>query len=246
MLTGSQRVGLPLLNPLGGLLHTLIILTVVISSISQEPTVASRIGPRHESVFPSTARPTLQGAGFHVPGLVSTEQDNDEELNRIFLEFLVGSGVGVLGWGLSRLALGSDLDPPASLVIPMSTLVLGSGVGVGLVGITMDGRGGFGYAMLGSIIGSSAPFIAGFAMLQFGGCRDKLTQGCDSMLAKSLIGLLVMPAVGAIVGYEVSLPKSWLLLNRAPRGLAASRYVVPVLGLARQGLGATVGFAGTL
>lgn len=192
------------------------------------------------------ARPTLKGLSFHVPGPAGIDQGNDEEMNRIFLEFLVGSGVGVLGWGLSRMALSSDLEPSASLVIPMSTLVLGSGVGVGLVGITMDGRGGFGYALLGSIIGSSAPLIAGLAMLQFGGCGDKLTQGCDSMIAKSLIGLLVMPAVGAIVGYELSLPKSWLLLNRAPRGLAASRYVVPVLALARQGLGATVGLAGAL
>jgi hypothetical protein len=177
---------------------------------------------------------------------MSIEQGNDEEVNRIFLEFLVGSGVGVLGWGLSRLALDSELERPASLIIPMSTLVLGSGVAVGLVGITLDGRGGFGYALLGSILGSSAPLIAGLAMLQFGGCGGNLTQSCDSMLAKSLIGLLVLPAVGAIVGYELSLPKSWLLLNRAPGGLAASRYVVPVLGLARQGLGATVGLAGAL
>jgi hypothetical protein len=235
-------------------LHTLITLTVVISSISQEPTAASRNAPRYESVstlaslsvLPSTERPTLRAPGFHVPGPVSTEEGNDEELNRIFLEFLAGSGGGILGWELSRLALGSDLKPPASLVIPMSTLVLGSGVGAGLVGITMDGRGGFGYALLGSVIGSSAPLIAGIAMLQFGGCGDNLTQSCYSMLAKSLIGLLVMPAVGAIVGYELSMPKSWLLLNRAPWGLAALRYVVPVLAPARQGLGATVGLAGTL
>jgi hypothetical protein len=196
-------------------MHTLIIMTVVISSISQEPTVTSRDGPRNEPVSilaslrvpPSMARPTLQGPGFHVRGPMSPEQDNDEKVNRIFLEFLAGSGVGVLGWGLSRLALGSGLEPPASLVIPMSTLVLGSGVAVGIVGITMDGRGGFGYALLGSIIGSSAPFIAGIAMLQFGGCGDNLTHGCDSMVAKSLIGLLVMPAVGAIVGYELSAPQ---------------------------------------
>jgi hypothetical protein len=177
---------------------------------------------------------------------VGNDQSNDKAANRIFLEFLAGAGLGILGGGLTGLALGSNIESPASLVIPISILLLGSGVGVALVGAMMDGRGSFGYAMLGSLIGSVAPLAIGMGLIQLVGCAGRFGNGCVKPIVVSLLGLLVLPSVGAIVGYELSAPKSWLLLARAPGELPAPRHVVPVLTLAGQGLGGTVGFAWTM
>jgi hypothetical protein len=110
----------------------------------------------------------------------------------------------------------------------------------------MDGRGRFGYAMLGSIIGAATPIGIGVGLIQLVNCGGPASDGCAKPIVVSLLGLLVLPAVGAMVGYELSAPKSWLLLARAPGKLPAPRHVVPVLALARQGLGGTVGFAWTL
>jgi hypothetical protein len=237
-------------------MHTLIILTTVLSSLSLEPTPASLKAPVPRAVSlpsplrgtSSTTLPALQNPGLHLMDPLGNEQGNGEAANRLFLEFLAGSGIGILGAGLAGLALGSNIESPASLAIPSSVLLLGSGVGVALVGAVMDGRGKFGYALLGSLVGSVAVLLVGVGMLQFGGCAGNFSASCSSMqpIAFSLLGLLVVPSAGAMVAYELSLPKSWLLLSRAPGELPAPRGVVPVFALATQGLGATVGLAGTL
>jgi hypothetical protein len=206
-------------------MHTLFVLTLVTASLSP---------------------PVLHESRFHLLETMGNDQSNDEAANRIFLEFLAGSGMGVLAGGLTGLSLGSSIESPVSLAIPILSLLLGSSVGVSLVGARLEGRGRFGYALLGSIIGFVAPLVIGIGLLQFGGCAGNFSNRCAQPIVVSLLGLLVLPSVGAMVGYELSAPKSWLLLARAPEELSPPRRVIPVLTLATQGLGVTVGLAGTL
>jgi hypothetical protein len=177
---------------------------------------------------------------------VGKDPSSDRVVDRIFLEFLGGAGLGALGGGLTGWAMGSTLESPTSLLLPISVLLLGNGVGVTLVGTLMEGRGRFGYAMLGSILGSVVPLALGIGMMQFVNNMGQCFGHCAQPVIVSLLGLLVLPAVGAIVGYELSAPKSWLLLAHALESRPAPRQVVPVLSLAGQGLGGTVGLAWAL
>jgi hypothetical protein len=236
-------------------MHTLIILTAVVSSLPLEPAPAFASAPLSLQVFipsqvrgaPSTALPALKAPRFHPLETLANDQNSDRTADRIFVEFLAGAGLGILGGGLTGWAMGSTIESPTSLVIPISVLLLGNGVGVALVGTLMEGRGKFQYAMLGSIIGSVVPLVSGIGLIQVvGKAVNCFGNGCAKPIVVSLLGLLVLPAVGAIVGYELSTPKSWLLLARAPGKPPAPRQVVPVLTLASRGLGGTVGFAWTL
>ncbi|MFL5344675.1 MAG: hypothetical protein ACJ8AT_07770 [Hyalangium sp.] len=224
---------------------TLVLLTAILSSLSPE---SARSSPFQLRVAPSMTLPAPRDPAFHLTDTMGNEQINDETANRIFLEFLAGTAVGLLGGGLTALALGSKLESPTSLVIPVSVLLLGGSTGVTLVGSMMNGRGRFGYALLGSTISCVAPLILGIGMIHFSGCAGSSGNGCGEIkpVVASLLWLFVVPSVGAMVGYELSAPKSWLLLARAPEETPAPRQFAPVLSLASQGLGATVGLAGTL
>jgi hypothetical protein len=220
---------------------TLIVLTAILSSLSLDLTPAS-------SRAPTSLELSSPAQQFHSVDMMDSEQGNDETVNRIFFEFLAGSGVGLLGGGLTALSLGSKLESPRSLLIPASVLLLGSSTGVTLVGAMMNGRGRFGYALLGSSISCVAPLILGIGMIHFSGCAGGSGNDCGEIkpVVVSLVWLFVVPTVGALVGYELSAPKSWLLLARAPEETPTPHRVVPVLSLAGRGLGATVGFAATL
>jgi hypothetical protein len=234
-------------------MHTLIILTAVVSSLPPELAPADPRAPLSLQVFilspqrasPSTTLQVQKGPRFHPLKTLGHDTNNDKVADRVFLEFLAGAGLGTLGGGLTGWAMGSSIESPTSLVIPISVLLLGNGVGVALAGTLLDGRGRFAYAMLGSIIGSVVPIAIGIRLMQLAGnVADRcFGNGCAKPVVLSLLGLLVLPAVGAIVGYELSAPKSWLLLAHAPGNPPAPRQVAPVLTLARQGLGGTVGLA---
>lgn len=234
---------------------TLVLLTAILSSLSPELTLST---PSPLRVTPSrtlsAARdPVLhlmdsRDSAFHVMGVMDSEQGTDLDANRIFFEFLAGTGVGLVGGGLTAITMGSKLESPTSLMLPISVLLLGSSAGVTLVGAMMNGRGRFGYALLGSTISCVAPLILGIGMIHFSGCAGTPGEGCGEIkpVVLSLLWLFVVPSVGAMVGYELSAPKSWLSLARAPDETPAPRQITPVLALASQGLGATIGLAGTL
>jgi hypothetical protein len=216
---------------------TLIVLTVVIASLSAEPVPVISRTP--------LLLQTLKAPRLHPVNPLGRDPGIDSAANRIFLEFLAGAVLGGVSGGLTGWAMGSTLESPASLVVPSSVLLLGSSVGVALVGNLMEGRGRFSYAMLGGTLGSVVPLTVGLGLMRLVNCTDYVGNGCVRPMVVGLIGFLVLPAVGAIVGYELSAPKSWLWVARAEK-LPAPRQVVPVVTLARQGLGGTVGLAWTL
>jgi hypothetical protein len=235
-------------------MHTLALLIATISALSLEPALASQKSPwlleatkpiRPQGISSLTLGASLD-PGFHLVNTLGNEQGNDAA-NRIFLELLVGTGAGILGGSLTSLAMGINLDSPTSLAVPLSVLLLGSSVGVTLVGSLMEGRGIFGYALLGGTISCVLPILLGLTLQRFSGCSS-LASDCGNTqpIVVSLLGLFIVPPVGALVGYELSAPKSWLLLAGATRETPAPPRVIPVLIPASQGLGATVGIAGTL
>lgn len=223
-------------------MHTFLLVTAVVTSLLSEPAPTISSQPRRVSYREAN----LDMHRLHLLEPVSPERTGDESANRIILEFLAGAGLGVLGGGLTVWATGAEMRSIPSIALPISILALGSGVGVSLVGRAMEGRGRAAYAIMGGFLGAAAPVAIGLGVIRLVHCVDRAASVCAEPIVVGLLGLFVFPVVGAIVGYELSAPKSWLLLARTPRGAPAPRQVVPVVSLARQGYGATVGLAWTL
>lgn len=222
-------------------MHTILLVTAVVTSLLSDPAPAISAPPQRVSYREAE----LDMHRLHLLEPVSPEQGSDEAANRIILEFLAGAGLGVLGGGVTAWAVGAEMRSIPSMLVPLSLLALGSGVGVSLVGRGMEGRGRAAYAIIGGFLGAAAPVGIALGVLQLVGCVDRYVNVCAEPIVVGMLGFLVFPVVGAIVGYELSAPKSWLLLAGPPRGTPAVGQVVPVVALARQGSGGTVGLAWT-
>jgi hypothetical protein len=180
--------------------------------------------------------------------LETPPRDEDDEVGtagRVIIESLVGIGVGGGSAALGALMVADRLDPskvdPEWYLVPALFYVLGSSVGVMLTGQEMAGRGSHGYTLLGGVLGFAVPGAISAGLIAVKGCY--LLCGFEWPLA---IGAIVLPVVGAILGYELSAPAPWLSLGQASSTPPPAPRLVPVLAPARQGLGLTVGLAGRL
>jgi hypothetical protein len=126
----------------------------------------------------------------------------------------------------------------------MSLLLLGSSAGAAIVGEVLDGHGSLGAAMVGSAIGFAVPLIIGTGIVAANGCSSPSVDRCPG-LKPLAISLLMLPTIGAIIGYEISTPRPVNPSRRTPGSHQRSR-IIPTLAPAQQGLGATLGLAGTL
>jgi hypothetical protein len=222
--------------------HTLFLLTAVLASQPLELQVSTPT--RLEQVAP-LALPASQSGKRHLLNTRLNEKGEDDgTTTRVIVESAAGLGLGGVGLIVGSLAL-SDSPKLEETVIPMSLLVLGSSMGVTFIGSALDGRGRFGFALLGSIIGFVVPFAAGTGLLVAAGCNPDTLTNCGG-LVPMVIGVLLLPSVGATIGYELSAPTPWLSLGYASSAPPPAPRLVPVVTLARQGLGVTLGLAGSL
>jgi hypothetical protein len=222
--------------------QTLFLLTAVVVS---QPLSLQVSAPAHLKPVASLTLPGSQSGKTYLlePGL--NEKRGDEgKTTRVIVECVVGFGLEGAGLILGSLAL-SDSPSLQEAVVPLGLMVLGSSLGVTLTGWAMDGRGQFGYALLGSILGLAVPMLAGLGLLLAEGCNPDTLSNCSAMVPM-VIGMLLLPPVGATIGYELSAPTPWLSLGYASRTPPPQPRVVPVVALTRQGLGVTLGLAGRL
>lgn len=223
-------------------MHALLLLTVL-SSLN--PTLEVPMPARLEAgAFlspPASERRTL-----HLLEPRPYEEDeNDGVALRVTLEYLTGLVTGAVAMTPSLLI---DSSNPQWVVAPFLLNVLGSSAGVAFTGWMLDRRANFGDALTGGAIGFVAPAIIGLGlMLADSDCTLSTTSSstCD-VVVPAVIGALLLPAIGAVVSYELSEPTPWLSLGHASSTPPSAPRVVPVVGPAPQGLGLTVGIAGRL
>lgn len=116
-------------------------------------------------------------------------------LPRIVLETLSG-GAGMVAGGLGGLVLGIGMtdcsifesDCTAAAVFGLSGMAIGSALATWGAGSLMKGRGGFLSSLLGALLGTGAGLI--------------MVSVDDDALGP--LGLISMPVVGAVAGYELS------------------------------------------
>lgn len=114
---------------------------------------------------------------------------------RILLETLAG-GAGMVVVGTGGLALGVvttecdlfETDCSAAAIMGLSGMALGSAIGTWASGSLMKGRGGFFSTLLGAILGTGSGILL-------------LAVNNDTL---GPLGLLAMPTIGAVLGYELS------------------------------------------
>jgi hypothetical protein len=221
-------------------MHSLLVLTVLSSlSLAGEAPTRARL-----ELGSSLTLPGSQRAERHL--LDSRIQDmsgEESSTSRIFVEFLGGLAGEVIGAVPGALLLANNSSLGAAGVA-MGLIVLTGSAGVSIAGWSMDGRGGYGFALLGSFLGMAAPVAGGLVLLLGQGCNVDTNTNCGA-LVPMVIGMLLLPSVGATIGYELSAPAPWLSLE-ASRAPAPGPRVAPVVTLARQGLGITFGLAGSL
>lgn len=224
-------------------MHTPFLLTAVLSTLG--PPLDAPVSARLEAGAALTPSICRHEASY----LLDTQfPDDDEEgsrVGRVFAEYLVGLGTGATALALGGLAF-SEAPPIVWGAATLSMQALGTSVGVAFMGSAMEGRGGFGYTLLGSILGIAIPLAGGTALMLAEDCQlSDDFDGCSAM-GPTVAGLLLLPAVGATLGYELSSPTPWLSLASSRGTPAPAPRVVPVLAPARQGLGGTIGIAGRL
>ena len=232
-------------------MHTLLVLSAVLCSLPAvampEPRGAAAPGVFSPSqlelkLFP--AQPASFEQAGPLRGVRYPQQGSiDGRVGRILLQGLAGAGLGIGGTALGSL-LAADYEPPLSVILPMSLLWMGSGAGVAIVGEVLDGHGSLGAAVVGSAIGFAVPLIIGTGIVAANGCSSPSVKSCPG-LKPLAISLLVLPTIGAIIGYEISTPRPANPSRRTPGSHQPSR-LIPTLAPAQQGLGATLGLAGTL
>jgi hypothetical protein len=222
--------------------QTLFLLAAVVVS---QPLSLHLSAPAHLEPVASLTLPGSQSGKLYLlePGL-KERRDDDGTTARVIVECAVGFGGEAVGVIVGSLAF-SDSPKLEEAIVPLSLLVLGSSLGVSLTGWAMDGRGQFGYALLGSVIGLVVPMLAGLGLLLAEGCNPDTLTNCGALVPMA-IGMLLLPPVGATIGYELSAPTPWLSLGYASRPPPPEPRVVPVVTLAREGLGITLGLAGRL
>ncbi|MCB9596459.1 MAG: hypothetical protein H6719_27295 [Sandaracinaceae bacterium] len=183
---------------------------------------AGRSIGEHPPVPPDPYLGTGAGPELHLP---------DEE-GRLVLRLLAETGGGLLGVGAGG-GLGALLvwafnegnaSPDALAIAWGAAVILGSlGVtgGVTLTADWMGGRGNFGHAFLGQLVGA----VAALPLVALGLANDSP--------ALALVAAGLLPLAGAILGYEIG------HMDRAGAG-GPTAYVVPTMN------GALAGVAGPL
>ncbi len=172
-------------------------------------------------------------------------QDPDTFAGRIVVESLTGAALGIGGMVFGSALVDFKFDSPSALISPMMFLVVGSAVGVSLSGTLMDGQGHFGYTLLGSAIGFVAPLVVGSILLANSQCAAASASRCEAITPVA-ISMLLLPTAGAIIAYEASSPRRVKSPGNKQSPRSPAPRVFPALAPARQGLGATLGIAGTL
>jgi hypothetical protein len=248
-------------------MHALIVLTAVLSTLAAEPAPtaaplamepsAAASAPAAAAAAPPEPAPAPPEATSAGPAdtlqLAQAARDRQraeqESGGRVLLESLAGLGLSVGGLTLYGANGGLTASGPEAVLIPMSILTLGSGMGVSLAGWMFNRGGNPGLAILGGALGVVVPLTLGWAAVMGGACGRAPLNQCQTVQTVG-IGMLVLPTIGAIIGYELSAPKTQATV--APAAAHASdrwwdaRQIVPVLAPTREGVGAMVGIAGTL
>ncbi len=228
-------------------MHALVLLTAVLASLP--PTGEAPTSTRHD-VGPSLMLPdSPRGRDLH---LLDEDLDTyihdgggeESAAGRIVVESLVGFASGAVGSAIGSLAflVSPSTMGPGHLALPLSLQVLGTSLGVSFTGRAMEGRGSFGFTLLGSFLGLVVPLAGGTALMLAEDCRS-ITK-CSAFVP-TVIGMVVLPTVGATLAFELSTPKPWLSQGSASRAPRAAPRVVPVMALATEGVGGTLGLAGT-
>lgn len=218
-------------------MHTLLVLTAVLSSL---PAAETPVTLRDATVAPARHKSLhLMDPHSYAP------EDADVVVGRVATEALVGAALGVGGTVFGGALVDFKIESLASVIPPVAFLVMGSAVGVSLSGVLMDGRGNFGFALLGSVIGFTAPLLMGSVILASNQCSVSSASRCGAA-APIAISMLLLPTVGAIIGYEASSPRTVKSSRNRWNPVSPSPRVFPTLAPARQGLGATLGLTGTL
>lgn len=221
-------------------MHSLLVLTVLSSlSLSGEASTHARL-----ELGTSLTLPGSQRAERHLlDSRIHDSSSDGGSTTRVFVEFLGGLAGEFVGFIPGALLLASN----STLWAAGAALGLGivtNSAGVSLAGGLMDGRGRYGFALLGSFLGMALPFAAGMALLLGQGCNPDTNTNCGAFVPM-IIGMLVLPSVGATIGYELSAPTPWLSLE-ASRDPAPTPRLTPMVTVARQGLGITFGLVGSL
>lgn len=183
------------------------------------------------------------------PTLYGQDEARPSRVGRYFVEGLAGLGAGLGGamvGGLVGLAMGSNATADCASTGPcgggMNLGPLMAGVGIGwfggvplgvtLAGNARGGNGGYGWSLLGTLGGSMAAGLVGYAINP---------DPADGGNAVGYLGLLG-GVVGAVVGYELSNTADRDRAHRVPVRTAAVR-LTPSASASPQG--AVVGVAGT-
>jgi hypothetical protein len=87
--------------------------------------------------------------------------------------------------------------------------------------------------------------LAGMGLLLATECNPNTLRNCEA-LVPMVVGIMLLPALGATLAYELSAPTPWLDEGYASRAPRPAPRLFPVLTLARQGWGGTLGIAGRL
>jgi hypothetical protein len=228
-------------------MHTLLLLTVVLSSLApnQDASIPSRLELRPPLTMPSSQRGELHLLDSNI----LEESDEDSSPAPIVIEFLAGLGGPVVTDVLVLLQVPFDALPLwGALVAVAAPALLGPGLGVYVAGRGLDRSGHLVPALLGGVIGLLVAAI-GMAAVSVASCDfniDASGKPNGSCFVPAVISTTVLSSVGATLGYELSAPTPWLSIDYASRAPSPTPRFVPVLALTRQGLGATLGIAGTL
>lgn len=148
---------------------------------------------------------------------------------RWVFEGLAGVGMSIafaLGGGLIGYGIGSSSRDPwvGMVLLGGAAATFGLPLGVLLVGHARGGNGGYGWSLLGTLAGN---LLANLIIL--GVASDCSGDCAGSVVAASALGLL-LPAAGAVVGYELSNDQNSL---SAPPG--ARVRLAPTLQLGQGG-----------
>lgn len=234
-------------------MHALLVLSAVLCSLPavampdpvQDAVAPGVFKPSFLRLRPSLSQPVFLDETGHLLETESPQPGRSHSRGgRILLEGLMGVGLGIGSTALGAL-LTADYKPPLSLLLPISFLLMGSSLGVATAGSLLDGQGSFGATVLGSALGFAAPLVVGTGILAGSGCFDSSIGTCAGVKPLAL-SLLVLPTIGAIIGYEISAPGLAEPSRRAPGRHRPPPRLVPTLIPAQQGMGATLGLAGTL
>ncbi|MFP2905783.1 hypothetical protein ACLESD_12145 [Pyxidicoccus sp. 3LFB2] len=225
-------------------MHTLFLLSAVLFSLP--PASDAPMTARLEAL-PALTLPDSQHGALHLLETKPSDENNTQNTgSRVLVELLAGVGTTTAISAAIYLLL-SEYPRPQLLVASGLLLMLGPGVAVTLAGKAMDGRGSPGYALLGSTIGFVTQMLfVTVEALNCGSSGSNPLSQCRPRLIPLAIVAGLLPAAGATLAYETSAPGPWLSQGHASSIAPPAPRFVPVLTLAEQGLGGTVGIAGSL